>query len=118
MENPGAFLSLGAGLTEGPRFWLLTGAVGGLLAGLFVYLLLGKDLSTLQVVTYALVLAGGASNWADRVLRGGAVVDFMNVGLGPSLRSGIFNVADLAIDAGAALILIQAIASKRRSKVG
>jgi signal peptidase II len=46
-------------------------------------------------------LAGGASNWLDRAATG-RVVDFMNVGLGP-LRTGIFNVADVAIMCGAAV---------------
>jgi signal peptidase II len=31
-------------------------------------------------------------------------VDFLNVGLGP-VRTGIFNVADMAITAGAALLV-------------
>jgi signal peptidase II len=51
-----------------------------------------------------LVLAGGASNWVDRVVRG-SVVDFLNVGVGP-LRTGIFNVADVAIMVGVALLLV------------
>jgi signal peptidase II len=36
----------------------------------------------------------------------GAVTDFMNLGIG-SLRTGIFNVADLAIVAGIALLLVR-----------
>ena len=51
-----------------------------------------------------LVLAGGASNWVDRAIRG-SVVDFINVGVG-SLRTGIFNVADLAIMLGAVVLLL------------
>ncbi|RPI54782.1 MAG: hypothetical protein EHM55_09825 [Acidobacteria bacterium] len=35
------------------------------------------------------------SNWFDRVVRGG-VFDFINVGIG-SVRTGVFNVADVAI---------------------
>ena len=48
--------------------------------------------------------AGGTSNQIDRAARG-SVVDFINVGVG-SLRTGIFNVADLAIVFGFALVLI------------
>ena len=61
----------------------------------------------------ALVVAGGVSNLADRVAHG-AVVDFLNVGLG-SLRTGIFNVADMAIMTGVGLILLWA---HRRKKHG
>jgi 2-iminobutanoate/2-iminopropanoate deaminase len=47
----------------------------------------------------ALFVAGGVSNWIDRVTQG-RVVDFLNVGVGP-VRTGVFNVADLAIMVGA-----------------
>ena len=57
-----------------------------------------------------LVLAGGASNWMDRLVRG-SVVDFLNVGVGP-LRTGIFNVADMAIMLGLTVLLL---ARRRRS---
>jgi signal peptidase II len=52
----------------------------------------------------ALFLSGGVSNWFDRVTRG-SVVDFISVGLGP-LRTGIFNVADVAIVLGAAVVML------------
>ena len=51
-----------------------------------------------------LVIAGGSSNLIDRIARG-SVVDFMNVGIG-SLRSGIFNFADVALMFGLVLIVI------------
>jgi signal peptidase II len=54
-------------------------------------------------VGLALYLAGGASNLVDRVVRG-SVIDFMNVGVGP-LRTGIFNVADVAILAGVGIFV-------------
>jgi signal peptidase II len=52
----------------------------------------------------ALFIAGGASNWIDRVVRG-SVVDFLNVGIG-SLRTGVFNVADVAIMIGAVVFAL------------
>ena len=57
-----------------------------------------------RLIGVCLVFAGGASNWVDRVARG-SVVDFMNVGVGP-LRTGIFNVADVAIMVGVAVLLL------------
>jgi len=47
---------------------------------------------------------GGASNLIDRASRG-HVVDFLNLGVG-SLRTGIFNVADVAVLLGAVLIVV------------
>ena len=63
------------------------------------------------MVGLSLFVAGGASNWIDRVIRG-SVVDFINVGIGP-LRTGIFNVADVAIMLGAGVLLF---AELRRGK--
>jgi signal peptidase II len=61
----------------------------------------------------ALFVAGGASNWIDRVTRG-SVVDFLNVGVGP-LRTGVLNVADVAIMLGAGVIVIATFGKKPAS---
>ena len=52
----------------------------------------------------SLLVAGGVGNLIDRMVNHGAVIDFMNIGFG-RLRSGIFNVADMAIMAGAGVLL-------------
>ena len=73
------------------RAWRSVGTV----AGAIVFRWSGWPLLGLT-----LFVAGGASNWLDRVVRG-SVIDFINVGVG-SLRTGIFNVADVAIMLGVA----------------
>ena len=50
----------------------------------------------------------GSGNLIDRILHDGTVVDFLNFGIG-SLRTGIFNVADVAIMGGAALLIFTAL---------
>jgi signal peptidase II len=102
-ENRGAFLSLGAQLPESARFWLLTVGVGLLLVALGAAAL-RRGLSATEAVALALFAGGGLSNWVDRLRSGGSVVDFLNIGIG-SLRTGIFNVADLAIVGGVVLLL-------------
>lgn len=52
----------------------------------------------------ALVAAGGTGNLLDRLMNKGLVTDFLNVGIG-SLRTGIFNVADMAILVGTILLV-------------
>ena len=76
--------------------------VGGLL-GMLAYTLRSREPSLSSLVGLALVFAGGISNFTDRLVHGGQVVDFLNLGLGP-LRTGIFNVADVAIVAGTLLL--------------
>ncbi len=106
-ENPGAFLSLGGDLPGPVRFWLLITGVGLLLLGALLYLVMSRRLGRLHSAALALVVGGGVSNWFDRLVNDGRVVDFMNLGIG-SLRTGIFNVADVAIMLGAGLLLLAA----------
>jgi signal peptidase II len=105
-ENPGSFLSLGASLPEHLRFTLFTATVAVILVGLVCAALFARRLSTARFVALALVAGGGISNLIDRLLYDGRVTDFLNVGIG-SLRTGIFNLADMAILAGALLLVVR-----------
>jgi len=103
--NHGAFLGLGDALPEGIRDLIFSGLVGIFLIGFAIYTLRDKSMNNLQNLACGLVLSGGFSNLYDRITNNGGVVDFMNMGIG-SLRTGIFNVADMAIMAGVILLLI------------
>ena len=48
------------------------------------------------VARLALLLAGALGNLIDRIRWDGLVIDFLNLGIGP-LRTGVFNVADMAV---------------------
>lgn len=104
-ENPGAFLSLGAELPPQIRFLLGVVFVALTLAALLVFMLRSTTLSPGQKVGLALVVGGGFGNLIDRVANDGHVIDFVSVGIG-SLRTGIFNVADMAITAGVLVMLV------------
>jgi len=114
-ENTGGFLSLGAALPPALRTTVFTVATGLFLLVLFVALLRTRR-SLWQATAIALFLAGGISNWIDRALHG-SVVDFLNVGIG-WLRTGIFNVADMAIMLGIALFLIGELSARSKSDIG
>lgn len=101
-ENSGSFLSLGASLPEPVRFALFTLCAGILLALLIAHAFRAR-LSGAGSLGLALFIAGGASNWMDR-LSDGRVVDFLNIGVGP-VRTGMFNIADMAILAGVGMLL-------------
>jgi signal peptidase II len=103
VENTGGFLSLGAGLPDVLRAAIFTGATGVMLFGLSI-LAVRRTWAGLPALGLTLFVAGGASNWIDRVANG-SVVDFLNVGVGP-LRTGVFNVADVAIMLGAGLFVL------------
>ncbi len=98
-ENSGGFLSLGAGLPENIRQTIFVVLVFIFLVGFLLFVIRNKELNLLTVSSSALIIGGGLGNLIDRIINQGAVIDFLNVGIGP-IRTGIFNVADLAIMAG------------------
>lgn len=104
-ENPGAFLGLGGKMGGPLQFWILTVGVGVLLIGMCVMLVLNDKLNRMGTAGLALLLGGGLSNWYDRLVNDGRVVDFLNMGIGP-LRTGIFNIADVGIMVGAGMLVI------------
>ncbi|MBI5497825.1 MAG: signal peptidase II [Deltaproteobacteria bacterium] len=116
-ENPGAFLSLGAGMDARARFVVFTVLVGLMVLGLAWAALRGRDAPASSVVALALMAGGGLGNWWDRVVHNGVVVDFMMLGLGP-LHTGIFNVADVAIMAGGGVLLWQSRGPKAQATAG
>ena len=111
-ENSGAFLGLGANLPGPWRHLLFTIVVGIFLIALLIYLLRSPELPSFATVCLSLVCAGGLSNLIDRIAYDGRVVDFLNVGIG-SLRTGVFNVADMAITLGALFILVESMRSTK-----
>ncbi len=105
-ENTGGFLSLGADWPETVRIAVFTVATGLALLALVV-IAIRDGFAVPSTVGLVLFVAGGASNLMDRVLHG-RVVDFLNLGIGP-IRTGVFNVADVAIMAGAGLVALGAL---------
>ncbi|MBI2431730.1 MAG: signal peptidase II [Candidatus Hydrogenedentes bacterium] len=113
--NKGAFLSLGSTLNESQRFWLLTAFNGVILVVVALFLLLKDRMQSFVAVALALILAGGIGNLIDRLFRDGHVIDFMNIGI-KNLRTGIFNVADLAIVGGLALLVVMEFRNGKRQE--
>ncbi len=106
IENPGAFLGLGSSLPRQQRFWLFIVLNTILLAAVFGLLMVEWKMDRTRFIALALLLSGGVGNMVDRLLRNGLVIDFLNLGIG-SVRTGIFNVADVAITAGALLLFVR-----------
>ena len=60
------------------------------------------------------MLVGGIGNLIDCVTNNGLVTDFLNIGIGP-VRTGIFNVTDMAVTCGAIAAVFLARDRQRRS---
>jgi len=102
-ENTGAFLSLGANLPEEARFILFVLLVGPILITGMAFAFRSDRMTPAQKMGLILAVGGGMGNLIDRIAHG-AVVDFVSLGIGP-LRTGIFNLADVAITTGLVLFL-------------
>lgn len=105
IENKGGFLSMGSSLPEETRELIFTVGVGAVVISMLCYLLIMSSLTPTTTIALSLIGGGGLGNLIDRIAYDGHVIDFLNVGIG-GLRTGIFNVADVALMAGAFLILL------------
>jgi signal peptidase II len=104
VRNSGAFLSMGASLSAQLRTLIFTLGAGVVIFGIFIYLLSVSSIGIKSVIGLSLICGGGFGNLIDRIAYDGAVIDFLNVGIG-SFRTGIFNIADMAVLAGALIVL-------------
>ena len=110
--NTGVFLSLGHALSPTTRFWAFVVGVACVLTLLLVLTLRDARFRAPEVAAVAAIVGGGIGNLVDRV-QIGAVRDFLNVGVGP-LRTGIFNVADMAITFGGIALILLPLLRRRR----
>ena len=102
-ENPGGFLELGAFLPAAWRMAVFTIGCSAGIAAIISYVILASQSSSLQILALSLICGGGIGNLIDRWTYG-HVRDFLNIGLGP-VRTGIFNLADVALMAGCFLFV-------------
>ncbi len=113
-ENPGAFLSIGERLSS-PILLVSSSLLAGVVLFILVRLSLqNRDVKPSMLIGLSLIAGGSIGNIIDRVLNAGAVVDFMNIGIG-QIRSGIFNVADVAILIGVFILIL--FMNKKPSKI-
>lgn len=111
VENPGAFLGLGAQLPGTLRLLIFVVFTATLLAGMLLLVIKRRAGDQTQLLGMALLAGGGTGNLIDRIVNDGRVVDFVSLGVG-SWRTGILNVADVAVFAGALLLLFALIRKK------
>lgn len=106
VENPGAAMSFGADWNPDLKFWILS-----LLPMVVLGLVLGfvlKNINRLgltHLTGLGLIIAGGMGNLLDRFFNNHLVPDFMNIGIN-TVRTGIFNVADVCITTGIIITLV------------
>ncbi|MEJ7558723.1 MAG: signal peptidase II [Pedobacter sp.] len=114
VENTGAFLSLGSLLPEFFKFTLLIILPAiVLLMGLY-FIMTKSKLSQLTIIGAAFVIGGGIGNLYDRIVFG-SVTDFLHIDF-VIFQTGVFNLADVSIMFGMAMIVAAAYVNKRLVK--
>lgn len=104
VENKGAFLSLGDSLPNAVRFTLLSLFPLMVLGFGLGYLFFKKNLPKLTILGFAFVIGGGMGNLYDRLVHG-SVTDFLHIDF-VLFQTGIFNMADVSIMTGVAIVLL------------
>jgi signal peptidase II len=112
--NGGGFLSLGASLPDVLRHLIFIVGISFSLLGALVFVLLSEFGNFSVVLAVSLVFAGGVGNLIDRVIHDGFVVDFISIGVGP-IRTGIFNVADVAIMGGSIFLCLVVLRKPKKN---
>ena len=103
IRNTGAAWSMMSGKT-----WFLIGLPVVVLIVAVIYMYKIRKGSKLELVSLAMVLAGGIGNLIDRVIRG-EVVDFIDVRI---INFAVFNVADICAVLGALGLLLFVVADE------
>ena len=106
VENTGAAMNLGDGLSKTLSFWLLGILPMIFLLIIFIYAIKRSNkISFSKMLPFALIFAGGIGNIIDRLLFDRHVPDFMNIGFN-NIRTGIFNFADVWVTIGEASLAL------------
>ena len=103
IENHEGFLGIVRGLPPKLQFFFLYVCVAFLLICCLAYLLFLSRKNSRYDIPLALATGGGLSNLMDRIHNDGGVTDFMIIAVG-SLRTGIFNLADVYILVGSFIL--------------
>ncbi|WP_234969231.1 signal peptidase II [Winogradskyella jejuensis] len=113
VENKGAFLGMGSDMNPTLHFILLK--LLPLLVLLYVvyYIVKTKSLDKLSLIAFSCIVGGGLANVIDRFLFS-SVTDFFFIDLGGVFKTGIFNVADVAVTTGMFMLIFSNFIMKKK----
>jgi signal peptidase II len=111
VENTGAMLGFGQHFSPIVKRLFLQGLPLLVLLVLLYRILTKPNLNLLLLIAFALVIGGGIGNLIDRIAHG-SVTDFFQIRLG-FFRTGIFNIADVAVTTGVFMLLFLIVKGKK-----
>ncbi len=114
IHNTGAAFGISLGPYSREIFLVLSLVALVALAMMYYYTPLQDRM---RLASIALICAGAIGNLIDRVRSERGVVDFLDVGVG-SVRWPVFNVADMAVTAGAVILALSLWKEEKREGGG
>src|SRR5690606_7455883 len=102
IHNPGAAFGISVGEFSRQIFMVLSLVALGALVAMYWFTPASDHV---RLAAIALICGGAIGNLIDRIRSAQGVVDFMDVGIGDT-RWPVFNVADVAVTAGAIILAL------------
>jgi len=116
VENEGAFLGMGSDMNPTLKLIFLLILPTLVLAYVIYYIIKTKELDRLSLIAFCCIIGGGIANVFDRIVYS-QVTDFFFIKITETIRTGIFNVADLSVTTGMIMLLIGGLFSKNKKEI-
>ena len=116
VENKGAFLGMGSDMNPTLKLIFLLILPTLVLGYVIYYIVKTKDLDRTSLIAFCCIVGGGIANVFDRIVYG-QVTDFFFIKITDTLKTGIFNVADLSVTTGMILLLFSGVFHKKKKEV-
>lgn len=110
--NEGAFLGMGSDMNPTLHFIFLKLLPLLVLGYVVYYIIKTKNLDRLSLIAFCCIVGGGLSNVFDRFAFG-KVTDFFYIDLGGVFKTGIFNIADVAVTTGMFMLIFSNFIMKK-----
>jgi len=114
VENTGAFLGMGSDMNPTLKVIFLLVLPVGVLGYLIYYILKTKSIDRLSLIALSCIAGGGIANVFDRIVFG-SVTDFFYLHINDTIRTGIFNVADMSVTFGMIVLLLTTLFPKKKN---
>ena len=112
IRNKGAAFGMLSELPAGFRIPLFLAVGAGFIVFVFYFYKNILKEGFLVRLSFSLIVGGAIGNLIDRIFLSGEVRDFIELGLSPSLKFAVFNIADSAITVGVCLLLVYFLSTK------
>ena len=113
VENKGAFLGMGSDMNTTLKLIFLLILPTVVLGYVIYYIVKTKDLDRTSLIAFCCIVGGGIANVFDRIVYG-QVTDFFFIKITETIKTGIFNVADLSVTTGMIMLLFSGVFNKTK----